>query len=93
MEKNKKGFIRLIVLIIVAIIILSYLNFDLKKLFTTPTTVNNFSYVWTFIKNVWNNYLSVPFTFLWSEALKPLMNILWKAFKAGIENIQAVSNQ
>ena len=84
----KKGFIGIIALIVIAIILLSYLGFDLKKIFTSPSVINNFSYVWGIIKTIWLNYLSVPFTFVWNQVVVPLMQILWKVFLAGVDNIK-----
>lgn len=90
--KSNRGFIKLIVIIVVAIIILSYLGFDLKKTVTSDLTQKNFGYVWGFVKNLWSNYLSVPFTFVWNELLKPLFELAWKALKAGISGIQEVNS-
>ena len=87
MKKNR-GFIGIIVLIVVAIIILSYLGFDLKKIFTSDLTQKNFSYVTSFVKDIWSNYLSVPFTFVWNEAVKPLLLLAWKTFMAGVDGIK-----
>ena len=87
-ENYERGFIKYIILFVIAIIILSYLGFDIKKIFTSPTTINNFSYVWGIVKNIWVNYLSVPFTFIWSEAIRPVLSILWNVFKAGLANMQ-----
>ena len=48
--RRTRGFIGIIVLVIIAILLLSYLGFDLKKIFTAPAVKDNFSYVWSFIK-------------------------------------------
>ena len=90
MKKNR-GFIGIIVLIVVAIIILSYLGFDLKKIFTSDLTQKNFSYITSFIKGVWSNYLSIPFTFAWNEAIKPLLLIAWKTFMLGVESVKSAN--
>lgn len=90
MKKNK-AFIGIIVLIVIAILLLSYLGFDLKKIFTSTAVKNNFSYLWGIIKTIWNNYLSVPFTFVWSNLLKPLFEIMWKAFLAGVDAIKSAN--
>lgn len=86
--QRDRGFIGMIVLIVIAIVILSYLGFDLKKIFTSDSVQKNFSYVTDVIKDVWSGYLSKPFTFVWSEAVKPLFQIVWKAFLAGVEGIK-----
>ncbi len=90
--KTNRGFIKLIIIIIVAIIILSYLGFDLKKLFTSDLVSKNFTYVWGLISNLWVNYLSVPFEFVWNEAIKPIFIFAWKALKSGISGIQTLNN-
>ena len=93
MKKNYNGgLIGIIVLIIIAILILSYFGFDLKRIFTSPMVKDNFLYVWGIIKTIWTDYLSVPFTFLWNEALKPLIQIVWKAFVAGLEGIKGANS-
>lgn len=91
--KNKgKAFVGIIVLIVIAILLLSYLGFDIKKIFTAPAVKSNFAYVWGIIKTIWNDYLSVPFEFIWDNLLKPLFQIVWKAFLAGVEGIKEVNN-
>ncbi|MEI7513476.1 MAG: hypothetical protein WCJ74_02550 [bacterium] len=91
MKISKRGFIGIIVLVVIAILLLSYLGFDLKKIFTAPAVKNNFSYVWGFISNIWMNYLSVPFTFLWGEAVKPVLELAWKTFMLGIDAIKSAN--
>lgn len=90
-SRLKKGFIGIIVLVIVAIIFLSYLGFDLKKIFTSAMVQKNFSYVTEFLKTLWAGYLSKPFTFVWGEMFKPLMELMWKAFLAGIDGIKSAN--
>lgn len=90
--KNNRGFIGIIVIIVIAIILLSYLGFDLKKIFMSDLVQKNFGYVWGFIKTLWLNYLSVPFTYLWNELLKPLFELSWKALKIGIQGIKAANS-
>jgi hypothetical protein len=88
MKISKRGFIGIIVLVVIAILLLSYLNFDLKKIFTAPAVKTNFSYIWGIVTNIWVNYLSVPFTFLWVEAVQPVLDLAWKAFMLGINGIK-----
>ena len=45
MFHKKNGFINLILLIIVAILVLSYYGFDLRGLVTSPQTQKNFQYI------------------------------------------------
>ena len=91
MKISKRGFIGIIVLIVIAILLLSYLGFDLKKIFNSPAVKNNFLYVWGIIKTIWNDYLSAPWKFIWNEAFKPLFELMWKAFLTGIEGIKSAN--
>ncbi len=91
MKNNKFGFIGIIVLVIIAILLLSYFGFDLKKIFTSEAVNNNFSYVWGIVKTVWADYLARPWNFIWNEAFKPLLEIMWKAFLAGVEGVKAAN--
>ena len=87
MKKNK-AFVGMILLVIIAILLLSYLGFDFKKIFTSEAVKNNFFYVWGIVKNIWNDYLSVPWNFIWVEAFKPIFDIMWKGFLAGLDGIK-----
>lgn len=83
-----RGFVGIIVLIVIAILLISYLGFDLKKIFTAPAVKNNFAYIWNFVEGIWTDYLSVPIMFLWEQLIRPLFEIMWKAFMAGVEGIK-----
>lgn len=90
---KRQGIIKTIFLIIVAVIVLSYLGFDLKKIMTSDLVQKNFTYLSETAKAVWSSYLATPFRFVWNEMLKPLWDILWKLFKAGIEEIKGANNK
>ncbi|HUD04250.1 MAG TPA: hypothetical protein VMR73_02040 [Candidatus Paceibacterota bacterium] len=61
-----RGLIRTIIIIIIAILILSYFGISIQSVINSPTTQNNFSYVWGGVVYVWNTYLSGPFWALWN---------------------------
>jgi hypothetical protein len=90
--RRTRAFIGIIVLIIIAILLLSYFGFNLKSIFTAPVVKENFAYVWGIIKMVWSDYLSVPFDFVWDQLIKPLFGIMWKAFLAGVEGIKSANS-
>ena len=73
MQKDR-GFIKLILLLIIFILLLSYFGFDLRGIAESPQAKSNFSYVWNFIAYVWNTFLLGPVTWLW--------NFLINLFKA-----------
>lgn len=66
--KQERGLIRLIVLIIIAILVLSYFRIDLRKLVNSDLTQANFQYLWGYIVQgwewllgLWQQYVSGPF--------------------------------
>lgn len=91
MKIFKRGFVGIFALIVISILLLSYLGFDLKKIFSSEAVKSNFAFAWEMIQYVWNNFLSKPFTFIWGEAIKPLAEIAWKAFQVGVEGIKSVN--
>lgn len=77
-DYNKKGgLIRILILIIVAILVVSYFNIDLKALSEKPTTQSNFSYVIETGSMVWKEYLSKPAAYFWNNIF---IDLLWKSF-------------
>ena len=59
--KNKTaGLVKLIIIIIIAVAILSYYNVDIKTFVTSEQFQRNMGYIWSFIKDVWFNYLAAP---------------------------------
>ena len=66
--RSQQGLIKLIVLIIVAILVLSYFKINLRQLVNSDTTQSNFEYVWSWVAkswdyalSLWRDYISGPF--------------------------------
>ena len=74
---TQSGFIKLILLVIIAILVLGYFNIDLKSLAEKPSTKNNIGYVVSLGSKAWNNYLSKPVLYFWNNIF---VGILWEAF-------------
>ena len=87
--KNKAaregGLIKTIVLIIIAILIISYFGINLRALVTSPTTQDNVSYVTTGAINLWNNFLKEPVTYVWNEIF---VKLIWNT---ALENLKSGS--
>lgn len=82
MYKNKQqGLIRMIIIIIIAIAILSWYGVDIKKFFTSEMAQKNFGYIWTYLKDVWVNYLALPATKVWGIWVEHLWTPLVGMFK------------
>ncbi len=81
----------MIVVIVVAILILSYFGFNLKAIAESDTSKSNFSYVWNFLTYVWEHFLVTPATFIWNTIL---VGIVWEQLlKPGIHLLQTFANR
>lgn len=83
---QKTGLIRTIILIVIAIIVISFFGFDLQGIIEAPQTQKNLSYVWGFVVMVWDNYLSVPALYFWHNIF---LNIIWDAFTDNLDRIKS----
>lgn len=84
MKKNNKqsGFIKMIIIIIIAIAILSYYGIDIKNFFTSDLVQKNLNYVWSGIVYIWSNFLVDPATYLWGI----WVNYIWEPFLSMLKN-------
>jgi hypothetical protein len=74
--KKDQGFIKLIIIIVIAIIILGFLGIDIKQVVESPTTQHNFSYVTQVLLYIWDHFLKVPAMFIWDTVILPLIHRL-----------------
>lgn len=86
MKINKqKGIVRTIIIIIIALLVISYLGINLRQLATSPTTESNFSYVWNGTVYIWDNYLETPVTNIYDFFIK----YIWDPALSDIEKISS----
>ena len=76
----------MIILVIIALLILSYFGFNLRNLVNAPTTQDNFSYTSSFVVGIWNDYLKAPLSYIWNQVFIPL---IWNPF---IDNLTKMKN-
>jgi hypothetical protein len=63
---NKQGgLIKLIIIVVIAILVLSWFGVDIKEFITSESVQKNLSYVWTLITDTWTNYLATPAHKVW----------------------------
>lgn len=88
---TSQGFIKYIILIVIAILILSYLGFDIKRIVEADQTRSNFSYVWLALTHFWQTFLQAPALWVWNVII---VGILWKLlFLPAIAILQNVAGQ
>lgn len=73
---NKKGLIKAIIMIFIALIVLGYFGFNIKDIVSGPTVQANLSAAWEFVSKVWNNYLAAPVMYVFG--------LIWKLILAGM---------
>jgi len=85
-KNDKRGLIQWIVIILIAVIVLSYFGFDLRAIIESDRTQNNLGYLWGLGVTVWNNYLSQPILYFWHNIF---IDLLWNSFVDNMERIKA----
>ena len=71
---NRGSLLLWVILIVVALLVLSYYGFSLRNLVQAPVTQDNFNYVATSTVSVWDKYLEQPASYLWNDVF---INLIW----------------
>ena len=85
MINGESGFAKLIILIVIAILILSFFGFNLRSIVESDTSKENFSYAWSWVVLVWDRYLSKPVTYFWNNIF---IDLIWKTFVNSFERMR-----
>jgi hypothetical protein len=83
---TQRGFIKWIIIIVVALLVLSYYGFSLRDLVNSPTTQDNFGYVATTTVTFWDKYLKQPATYLYKDVF---ITLIWTP---AIENLTKIKD-
>ncbi len=81
-QTHNKGLIGILVIIVLAIITLSYFNVDLQKVANEPSAEKNIEYVTEQTTTFWKANLEKPFNEFWKTVV---IGELWNTFKKSIE--------
>ncbi|MEA2112862.1 MAG: hypothetical protein U9P50_02730 [Patescibacteria group bacterium] len=84
-KNDNRGLIKWILIIIIAIIVLSYFGFDLRSIIESDQTQGNLGYVWGGVVMVWDTYLSQPILYFWHNIF---IDLIWDAFVENMERIK-----
>jgi len=88
--KTDQGFIKWIIIVLIAIIVLGYYGFDIRKAIEAPATQNNLTYVQQVVSNVWHNYLEKPVKYLWGIFIKYTWDLIFNRVKSDAQ--KAINN-
>jgi Flp pilus assembly pilin Flp len=76
---NKKGLIKTIIVIVIALVILGYFGFNVGDIINSPTVQANLHTSWDFISKIWSNYLAGPVVYVWDHII---VGLLWPLIKS-----------
>jgi sensor histidine kinase YesM len=84
MEKEgQKGFIGLLIVLIVSIVFLKYVfDFNLVEFLKSPKVLEVLSYIKRFFVLIWDKFLVGPAIWIWDNIV---IDIIWKILKNGFE--------
>ncbi len=68
---TNRGLIKMILIIIVVLLVLAYFGLNIRSIVASPTFQDNWAYIQSAALFVWNNFLKVPFTYLWNLIIVP----------------------
>jgi len=83
--KTNQGLIRTILIVLIAVLVLSYFGFNIKGIVESPLAQDNVSYVWGGVVAIWTNYLSRPILYFWNNIF---IGVLWESFLGAMDNIK-----
>lgn len=72
--KGNRGFIKLILFIVIALIALGFFGYNLRDIVNSPTVRDNLTYVWGLVVKLWDNFLLVPLSWVWENIV---IELIW----------------
>lgn len=84
--RENQGLIRLILLIIIGVLVLSYFNFDIKSFIESPITQKNIEYITGWATYIWDEYLASPVLYFWNNIF---LTFVWSSFTDGLERLES----
>ncbi|MSR71340.1 MAG: hypothetical protein EXS50_01525 [Candidatus Taylorbacteria bacterium] len=85
---KKQGLVKMIIVIVIALLILSYYGFDLEQLVKNPTTQKNFNYLEKTVLYIWQNVLKTPIMYVWNI----FVDLIWQPALQNLTNIKNGGN-
>ena len=74
MKIKQKGFIQLIIILVIVLIVLGYFGFNVQHIVQSPQVSDNLHYVWglvvsawEFTVNVFDKFIIAPIVFIWEK--------------------------
>lgn len=75
--RTQQGLIQWIILIVIAVLILSYFGISLREVGEDETTQDNFSFITEWLSVIWQDYLREPAIWIWENIISFVWNDLF----------------
>ncbi len=76
-----KGFIKAIIIVLIAIVILGYVfHISIIDIINDPKVQESMGWLWNFLITVWN-YVQAPVMWVWNNFV---IGIVWNSIQAGL---------
>ncbi len=85
-KNDNRGLVKWIIIILIAVIVLSYFGFDLRSIIEADQTQGNLGYLWGLGVITWDKYLSQPILYFWHNIF---IDLIWETF---VENMERIKN-
>jgi len=69
----------------ILILVLSYFKISVRSVVESPEAQENIEYIGGGTRNLWNDYLKEPASYLWNDIF---INIFWESFVNNMERIR-----
>ena len=73
MEIQHKGFIKIVLLLVIVFLILGYFGFNLKTIVDSPTVHSNLEYAIDAVLHLWNIFIVGPATYIWNKVIVAML--------------------
>jgi len=70
---KKRGIIKLVILIVIGILVLSYFRVDIRQIAESDLAQKNLGYVWGIVQYFWHNFLEQPAQWVWNRIVTDLI--------------------
>lgn len=89
---KEKGFLKIIILIIVALALLKFVfDFDVIEFIKTPKVQDTLHYIWyDIIVFLWENYIRTPLSWAWDQ-VKHLTKLGWDSLIILLDKIKEIA--
>ncbi len=82
---RNQGLIRTVIIVVIAIIVLSFFGFNLRAIVESDLTQSNLGYAKELVVGLWDNYLSKPVLYFWNNIF---VGIIWESFLRAMEHVR-----